>query len=175
MVVVLAMHGAPPRDFPRAELHELLSLHDEPGGTSVTAASERAQRRSHLEKKVRNWPRTVENDPFLAASRELAERLSEELGCEVVLGFNEFCAPSLDEALDDAARKGPDRILVVTPMMTRGGEHSEVDIPGAIARAQAQHPSTDFTYAWPFDASAVARFLAGRIREASNAPRRRAR
>jgi sirohydrochlorin ferrochelatase len=48
-------------------------------------------------------------------------------------------------------------------MMTRGGEHSEVDIPAAIARAQGRHPTTPIRYAWPFEAREVAQFLAGQI------------
>jgi CbiX protein len=52
---------------------------------------------------------------------------------------------------------------VVTPMMTRGGEHSEADIPMAIARARSRHPSVRFQYAWPFAPAEVAGFLAMQI------------
>ena len=80
------------------------------------------------------------------------------------MGFNEFCAPTLDEALDAAASQGVERVVVVTPMMTRGGEHAEEDIPGAIEDARERHPATDLVYAWPFDTLEVANFLGEQVR-----------
>ena len=82
-------------------------------------------------------------------------------GCEVILGFNEFCAPTLDEALDQVAGQGAARVVVITPMVTRGGEHSEKDIPEAVRQARERHPGVEFCYAWPLDLDAVAQFLAG--------------
>ena len=78
----------------------------------------------------------------------------------MIVGFNEFCAPSLDEALDQAAARGPVQVRVVTPMMTRGGEHAESDIPAAVEAARGRHPGVAFVYTWPFPVSEVARFLA---------------
>ena len=158
-VIVLAMHGVPPNDFPRSELAQFFALHarfEHAPGTGLEHA-----RYLELEKKVRNWPRTAHNDPYHAASLELAQELSRASGSDVLVGFNEFCAPSLDEALDQAAAPGAESVLVVTPMMTRGGEHSEADIPAAIARARERHPGCEFVYAWPFPAADVAAFLAG--------------
>jgi sirohydrochlorin cobaltochelatase len=99
------------------------------------------------------------------AKVELAEQLSRETGLEVILGFNEFCGPSLDEALDRAAAADAEAIIVVTPMMTRGGEHSEADIPAAIERAKTRHPRIKVIYAWPFSAADVARFLSLQLRK----------
>ena len=106
------------------------------------------------------WPRNAGNDPFWVASLDLAERLSRAAGQPVIVGFNEFCAPSLDEALDQAAARGPVQVRVVTPMMTRGGEHAESDIPAAVEAARGRHPGVAFVYTWPFPVSEVARFLA---------------
>lgn len=163
--IVLAMHGAPPSGFPRDELAELFGLHmrleHQPLSEEQRARLE--ARHAELDIKVRNWPRTPENDPFFAASLELGRHLSEATGRRVVVGFNEFCAPTLDEALDEAATLGVQRVVVVTPMMTRGGEHAERDIPAAIERARARQPAVTFVYAWPFAAEEVAGFLAEQI------------
>ncbi|HLF37769.1 MAG TPA: CbiX/SirB N-terminal domain-containing protein [Anaerolineales bacterium] len=163
LTVVLAMHGAPANDFPSEELAELMGLH----AALERATGERRQalesRHSELEAKLRTWPRTERNDPFWAGSHTLAEALREATGHEVIVGFNEFCAPSLDQALDQAAARGMQEIVVVTPMMTRGGEHSEADIPGAIERAVRRHPAISFRYAWPFNPGEVARFLAAQL------------
>lgn len=161
-VLVLAMHGSPPSDAPQEELAELMGLHMEKEHGSQ-GGEERAAleaRHAELDERIRTWPRTPENDPFFAASMELAERLSEAAGCEVLVGFNEFCAPSLEEALERAAERGARKVVVVTPMMTRGGEHSERDIPAAVERAQKRRPEVRFVYAWPFDPAGVAGFLA---------------
>ena len=109
------------------------------------------------------WRRTPKNDPFYAGSLEITNRLREVTQQEVILGFNEFCAPSLDETFEQAMESSPAKIIVVTPMMTRGGEHSEVNIPAMIQRAEARYPGVAIDYIWPFDPSQVARFLAAQI------------
>jgi len=164
--IVLVMHGIPPQDFPKSEVVELFSLHarleQAPPQLSVEQLQQWRQRYAELDRKVRHWPRTLGNDPFYAASQEMAALLRAETGCEVLLGFNEFCAPDLDVALEQAASQAGE-VIVITPMMTPGGEHSEVDIPAAIRRAQTQHPAVEFRYAWPFDLRETARFLAQQI------------
>lgn len=143
-IIVLAMHGSPPRDFPKKELAEFFELHSNLEQLSKEERTARRSRYAELEAKIRNWPRTAGNDPFHAGSQELATCFREEISLKVILGFNEFCAPSLDEALDQAAKAGAERVLVITPMMTRGGEHSERDIPSAIDRARQKFPGIDF-------------------------------
>jgi sirohydrochlorin cobaltochelatase len=160
--IVLAMHGAPPADVPSREVIELVGLHEglEHAPAWVRRLLEPRYRRQDARMRAR--PRTVQNDHFWAGSQELAEHLRTATGLPVVIGFNEFCAPALDDALDEAA-EGADKVIVVTPMMTRGGEHSEAEIPDAVRRAQERHPTVEFKYAWPLDAAAIARFLAEQI------------
>lgn len=160
--VVLAMHGAPPKDFPRHELQEFMGLHGRLEHAAGTAQEDLRRRHDELEAKMRAWPRTPENDPFHAASMKLAEHLQAAVGFPVLVGFNEFCAPALDEALDSAASLAP-HVVVITPMMTRGGTHAEADIPHEIEAARARHPAVRFTYAWPFPIADIAEFLAGQI------------
>jgi sirohydrochlorin cobaltochelatase len=160
--IVLAMHGAPPLDFPKDELAEFFSLHARAGHAGGERAAGLAPRFAELEAKMRAWPRTANNDPFYAGSLELAEQLRRESGLEVIVGFNEFCSPTLREALERAAGRA-DKILVITPMMTRGGEHSAVDIPEAIRAARQKHPGKEFVYVWPFPTQDIARFLADQL------------
>jgi sirohydrochlorin cobaltochelatase len=161
-VIVLAMHGAPPRDFPPRELAEFFGLTGRLEHGALPSAERAALKRRHSEMEARMlaWPRTPDNDPFHAASLALAAQVQQAARCEVVLGFNEFCAPDLDEALDHAASLGPGKVIVTTAMMTPGGEHAEVDIPQAVQRARARHTGIEFVYAWPFDAAEIGRFLA---------------
>jgi len=163
-VIVLAMHGAPPLDFPRGEMTEFMGLHARLGhGTGGEDSGSLRLRLTDLEAKLRAWPRTKQNDPFYAGSQDLAEQLSKESGLEVIIGFNEFCAPSLDQALEQAATRDAEKIIVITPMMTRGGEHSAIDIPEAIRRARQKFPSRKIAYAWPFPTADIARFLSSQI------------
>ena len=73
------------------------------------------------------------------------------------------CAPDIDAALDEAVLAGATRVLVITPMMTRGGEHAEVELPAIIERARTRHVGVQFEFAWPFDTVDIVRFLAGQI------------
>lgn len=165
-IIVLAMHGAPPADFPRREMGEFFSLHARLGHTTGAEGAELERRYAELHAKMRSWPRSAQNDRFWAASHELAGHLGRATGSEVIVGFNEFCGPDLDAALEQAVAQGAERVIVVTPMMTRGGEHAEVDIPAALQRAQERHPAILMRYVWPFDFAQVAQFLAEQISQA---------
>lgn len=162
-ILVLAMHGITPSDFPQNEKIELIRLdslvHSDPDKVTI----EQKTRFEVLDYKMRNWPRNKQNDPFQAASRELAAHLERESGNEVIVGFNEFCAPSVDQALDLAAEKKPERVIVLTPMMMPGGKHSEIEIPDSIKAAQKRHPSIQFGYLWPYQLEHLARFFAREI------------
>jgi len=185
------MHGAPPLDFPKGEMAELMGSHsydgqgdpDHSDHDHSIAESEhqdtahdlqvRRQRLARLAAKLRAWPRTPENDPFYAGSQELAEHLAEASGCDVVVGFNEFCDPTVPAALDQAIARGAEKVVVITPMMTKGGEHSELDISSAVRSAQKRHPNVQVIYAWPFEVEVVARFLASQVKRFAEDERRK--
>jgi sirohydrochlorin cobaltochelatase len=160
--LVLAMHGMPPHDFPKAEMAEYFSQYNPFHHQGPQGHSHAPSRFQELDVKMRQWPRNPQNDTFFGAAYQLADRLKEATGYPVIVGFNEFCAPNLDSAMDQAAGQG-DTVVVITPMMTPGGIHSEVDIPMTIQRAQARHPAVRFEYVWPFDLRDVAGFLKGQI------------
>lgn len=164
--IVLVMHGVPPRDYPAREIAEFMALHSrlEHGGFPPHERPAAAARFAEMDQRIRNWPRHAENDAFFVASQELAAELGKASGCAVVLGFNEFCAPALPEALDRAAA-GVERVVVITPMLTPGGEHAEVEIPEQVEEARGRHPGVAFAYAWPYAMSDVAAFLTERLRE----------
>ena len=173
-MIVLVMHGAPPKDFPPLETREYFTLHGILGeehahghGHSPHAEDaehiENEQRFAKLDERMRNWPRNAGNDPFFAGSETLANELARTTGLEIILAFNEFCAPSMEGALDLAVSKGAERIFAITPMMTSGGGHSEEDIPSALAVARERHSSVEFIYSWPYPPEKVAQFLAAQI------------
>jgi sirohydrochlorin cobaltochelatase len=162
---VLAMHGAPPKDFPRAELEEFFRLRSRIEAAPQALPSEARGRLESLEHKLRGWPRTEANDPFFVGSMQLAAAIEQESGTKVIVGFNEFCAPRVDEALEQAASWGVRTIVILTPMLTRGGEHAEVEIPASITQARIRHPDIRFEYAWPFSVWRIARFLVSEARQ----------
>lgn len=154
-------------DFPKQEMSELFSLHARLEHTTGPERAALERQYAELDAKMRGWPRTAQNDPFYAGAQDLAAHLSQAAGCEVIVGFNEFCAPSLDDALDQAVARGAGQVMVITPMMTQGGEHAEKDIPAAIQRAQERRPKVPILYIWPFEVAQVAQFLAAQIAEAT--------
>ena len=158
-VIVLVMHGAPPRDFSRPRLGEFFALHARLGQVAEAEKQSLLARFEPLEREIRSWPRTPENDPFYTFSQELACELAAVTGNEVIVGYNEFCAPDVPLALERAVELGAGRIMVVTPMMTRGGEHAETEIPALIREFGSLHPEIEIKYAWPFEKSEIAVFL----------------
>ncbi|MHA2298343.1 MAG: sirohydrochlorin chelatase [Candidatus Hodarchaeales archaeon] len=162
IVIVIAAHGSPAKDFPESELSEYFRLdakfHSMPGGNIDISLK---QRWESLDKKVREWPRT--NDPYHASTIEIAEKLKYLTGLKVLVGFNEFCYPSIEKVLEEAMNLSPEKVIVITPMLTPGGKHAGEDIPATIDRMKIQHPNVPIVYAWPFDLVEVARFLKDQI------------
>lgn len=158
--VVLAMHGMTPKDFPADEKKEYFSLRAKLGESPFADPKTPEQYRlEELEFKLRRWPRHEGNDPFAVASFALAASLQEKSNLDVFVGFNEFCFPDIHQAVDLAVRRSARRIMVVTPMVTRGGNHSEEEIPSVVAEVQQKYPDVEIHYAWPYMMDDIADFL----------------
>jgi len=123
-----------------------------------------SEREAQLDREVREWPRSAHTDPYQAGLEAVAERLRPRLGKRrLVVAYNEFCAPSIDQAIDALVAEGAKRITLLTTMFTRGGSHAEREIPAIVAAAGARHPGVDIAYRWPFDLDNVADFLASHL------------
>lgn len=157
------MHGQSPSDFPKAEKMEFFRLHSQLSHLAGAEREAAQKRHDEIERQMRKWPRTRENDLYYFASYELAEALSQAAGNKVIVGFNEFCAPDIYDAIDEAAKLSPEQICVITPMMTRGGGHSEHEIPEIVREAQKKHPQFPIMYIWPFESAEIGKFLASQI------------
>lgn len=154
--IVLVGHGAAARDTPRDLVRRLRALEGERHRTGGPMTDEEAR----LDREVRSWPRTKENDPYKAGVDALAERLRAIAApARVVVAFNEFCAPTIAEAVEALAAEGARAIVLVTTMTTQGGVHAEEEIPAEVAALQQRHPELSLRYAWPFDLEAVARLI----------------
>ena len=162
-IFVLAMHGTLPNDLPHQDMDMLFALRAQIRRAAPEERARLEEQLRALDRRVRTWPRTPTNDPFYAASQAIAAQLSRLSRHEVVVAFNEFCAPDVEEGLDIAVQRGAQRVIVLTPMLTRGGDHAEKEIPAAIARARQRHPTVTFLYAWPFADEMIAQFLADQI------------
>ncbi len=160
--VILVGHGGLPKDCPREIIQQFKQLERErkTSGKPVTA-----QERD-LEKRIREWPRTAENDPYKAGLEQLAERLEPLLeGADLVLAYNEFCAPTVEDAVADLAMRKVSHITVVPTMLTPGGSHSEIEIPEILDDLRVRHPSLEIRYAWPTDLDLMARMLANHLKK----------
>ncbi len=135
------------------------------GGGGGEALSSRA---AELDAKIRDWPRHAGNDPYKEGLEQVAARLKPLLPTTLfAIGYNEFCRPSIPEAVDEVVRQGAIRVLVIPSMLTPGGLHSEKDIPRALEQVRRKHPRISIEYLWPFDLNQVAELLALHIHQAS--------
>lgn len=156
--VVLVGHGGVPRDYPRDRLARLKALEGKRRARGAPPDAEEAA----LEAELRDWPRTDATDPYRAGLQRLAARLQPRLGRAALrLAYNEFCAPTLEQAVAELVAGGARAIVVLPSMLTPGGVHSEQEIPETIAALRRMHPDLDLRYVWPFDLDAVAELLAG--------------
>jgi sirohydrochlorin cobaltochelatase len=159
-VVILVGHGAPPRGYRREAVARLKALEGRRQATGGSMGDEEAA----LDRQIRAYPRTAENDPYREGILALAAALAPRLGgAQLLVAYNEFCGPSVEEAVEDAVRAGAQEIVVVPSMLTPGGVHAEVEIPEALARARARFPGLKLRYAWPFDLELIATMLAVQV------------
>jgi sirohydrochlorin cobaltochelatase len=155
--VILVGHGGVPTDCPPALVADLKRL-------EAAAKGRRTPELLEADRKLRVWPRTPKTDPYKAGLEAVAESLRKALpGRQVALAYNEFCGPTLEEAFARAAGAGASAVTVISTMYTRGGVHSETEIPEIVAELKSAYPGVDVRYVWPFELPAVAAFLAGEI------------
>jgi sirohydrochlorin cobaltochelatase len=160
-IIVIAAHGAPATDCPRSTIGTFMALESMPRLVKRFGFLQRLK--ASLDRKIRFWPRTPANDPYREGVHVLAHRIAAQTGHEVISGYLEFCAPDIGACIDEAVARGADRVIVVTTMTTRGGEHSEVEIREIVEAAQKRLPAARIVYAWPFDTDRVVRMFTDEI------------
>lgn len=158
--VLLVGHGGIPTDCPPGLVREFKRLEARDRGRPSRGLAK-------VERKLRSWPRTPKTDPYRTGLRAVASALRRELKGRLVLeAYNEFCAPSLEQAFEEAVRRGASQVTVITTMYTRGGIHSEREIPALLRALGGLHPRVQVRYAWPFSGHAIGRMLAAEVRRA---------
>ena len=164
--VLLVGHGGIAKGTPREWVVEMKRLE---GDRSRAGDEEPGDRERDLDAKIRNFPReTDDSDPYRVGLESIATALRKQLGdTRLAVAFNEFCAPSLDDALDSLAHDGVTRITVLTTMLTPGGGHSEIEMPEIVAKANLRHPAVEIVYAWPYDLDGIATLLCDQWRRFS--------
>lgn len=149
--VIVVGHGAPAKDFPK--LKEYFKLHD-----SHTLEAEQ------LEDELIHWSRNEKNDEYWAGFIKVVNEFKKTSSFHSVhYAFNEMCAPTVKEALTEAAKGNPDVIVLTSIMVTPGGGHSEKDIPAAIELFMEEHPNIKVVYAWPYDVSDISNLLLNQV------------
>ncbi len=159
--VVLVGHGGIPKDCPQDLVTKLKRLEAQ----RRAAKQQPSQEELELNQKIRRWPRTKETDPYQSGLEAVGAMLRPYLnGALFAMAYNEFCAPTLEEAVEDLVKQGVTSITVLTTMFTPGGSHSEVEIPEILDHLRPLYPTVELRYAWPFDLQLIAKTLSEQLR-----------
>ena len=161
--IVLVGHGMPATDYPKDRLGEFFRMHTHEHSDGRAQFPGARNEVTERDREIREWSRTPENDPYKVGVDTIAELLRRRTGHPVLVAFYEFCAPTVEQAVDRAVEGGAERIVVITTMVTPGGDHSEVDIPKSIEAARQRHPNTPIVYAWPYDTDLLADMFADQV------------
>ena len=162
--IVLVGHGGIPKDYPSELVTKLKRLEAQRRAAGMSISTEEHE----LDTKIRCWPRTAATDPYRFGLETVAAALRPQLdGALLALAYNEFCAPTLEESVEELIKKGATHITVTTTMFTPGGAHSEVEIPEILDSLRPRHPEIELRYAWPFDLQLIAKILAEQVRRFS--------
>ena len=165
--VVLVGHGGIPKDCPQELVTRLKRLEAQRRAAETPPTPEERE----LDTKIRRWPRTPATDPYQPGLEAVAAQLRVQLGGVLfAVAYNEFCTPSLEEAVESLINQGTTDITVTTTMFTPGGSHSEIEIPEILDHLRMQHPGVELRYAWPFDLGLAASMLAKQIQRFSEGP-----
>jgi len=160
--VILVGHGGIPKDCPQELVMRLKRLEAQRRAAKMQPSPEEIE----LDTKIRRWPRTAETEPYKTGLEKVAASLRAQLdGALFAVAYNEFCAPTLEESVEELIKKGATHITVTTTMFTPGGSHSEVEIPEILDRLRKQYPNIMLRYAWPFDMDLIAAMLATQIKQ----------
>ena len=162
--VVLVGHGGIPKDCPQDLVTKLKRLEAQRRAAKLPPSQEEMD----LDRTIRRWPRTDATDPYRSGLESVTAELRPLLdGILFAVAYNEFCAPTLEEAVEDLIQQGASQITVTTTMFTPGGSHSEVEIPEILAQLRPRHPGIELRYAWPFDLHKIAETLLQQVRRFS--------
>ncbi|HKC94913.1 MAG TPA: CbiX/SirB N-terminal domain-containing protein [Nitrospira sp.] len=163
--IVLVGHGGVPKNYPAELVTKLKRLESQRRAAGTAKSIEELE----LDSKIRRWPRTAATDPYQLGLEAVADALRPQLnGALLAVAYNEYCAPTLEESVEQLIKKGATHITVATTMFTPGGSHSEVEIPEILDDLRPRHPGIELRYAWPFDLQLVAKTLAEQVRRFSD-------
>jgi len=158
--VILIGHGGLPSDIPSEVVEKFMRLHK----ARVKSGGEVTSQEVDLDNTIRRWKRTPESDPYKSGLETLASHMEQFLKDDVVkTAYNEFCYPTIEEAVEELSKEDVSKIILVTTMITRGGSHSEREIPEELEDLKQKFKDIDIQYAWPFDMDAFALFLTTHI------------
>lgn len=158
--IILVGHGGIPKDYPGDLVSKLKRLEAQRRAAGQPMSAEELE----LDTKIRTWPRTPETDPYQAGLEALGAQMKPMVnGALFALAYNEFCGPTLQEAVEDLIQQGARSITVVSTMFTPGGSHSEYEIPEEMEELRHKHPDVTLKYAWPYNLSHVSKMLVEHI------------
>jgi sirohydrochlorin cobaltochelatase len=159
--VLLVGHGGLPRDIPSEIVEKFMRVHK----TRIKAGGPITEQEVELDTTIRKWQRTPESDPYKSGLESLASHMEPMLkGYELKTAYNEFCYPAIEDAVDELVKENVSEIIIVTTMITRGGSHSENEIPEELQALSLKHPNIEIQYAWPFSMDAFAMFLTTHVK-----------
>ena len=159
--VILIGHGGLPKDIPSEVVEKFMRLHK----SRVKTRGEASEQEIELDNIIRRWNRTPETDPYKYGLENLASHMKKFLEEFIVkTAYNEFCYPTIEEAVEELVEEGASKIILVTTMITRGGSHSEREIPEELEVLRKKYKDIDIQYAWPFDMDTFAIFLSDHVK-----------
>jgi len=160
--IVLVGHGGIPKDYPGDLVSKLKRLEAQRWAAGQPMSAEELE----LDTKIRTWPRTPETDPYQAGLEALGSQMKPMVnGALFSLAYNEFCGPTLEQAVEDLIKQGAQSITIVSTMFTPGGSHSEYEIPEELKELRQQNPGVTLHYAWPYNLTQVSKMLVEHINQ----------
>jgi len=112
-----------------------------------------------LENEIINWPRTPNNDPSYFSLINLREELYFVLGFNVEFAFEEYCAPSIRDAIFNLLSKGYSSIIIVPIDYIAGINAKILKEIEEIKKSK----DIDIQIAWPYKLGLQADFIATHI------------
>ncbi|MEO0271272.1 MAG: CbiX/SirB N-terminal domain-containing protein [candidate division WOR-3 bacterium] len=161
--IIFVGHGSVPYDFPQEKLKKYFFLRSKKMKGELN--KEEKKEFLNLERELHYFERNAENDPHYFFHKKLKDEIEKELNIKCYFAFNEFCAPNLEEVIEEIVKNENNSEIFIVPTMFTGGHHTDEEIKEEIEKIKEKFKNLRIKYLYPFNFEYIKELFEKHIKE----------
>lgn len=146
--IIFIGHGSVPYDFTQEKLKRYFLLRSKKMKNEMN--DEEGKEFLNLERELNYFERNKVNDPHYFFHKKLKDEIEKELNIKTIFAFNKFCAPGLEEVIEEIVKNENNSEIYVVPTMFTGGRHTDEEIKEDIEKIKRKFKDLRINYLYPF-------------------------